>query len=755
MQRRFLAFAAMGAAALAAPRGATAQALGGGARTGSSQVTPLDRNQPVAFTADNFEYDRATGIVTATGHVEAWQNDHVLRADKVTFDRNTNVAAASGNVVVVEPDGQVLFSDYAELTQGMRTAVLKGMRTLLAENGKLAANGARRTDGKLNELTHAVYTTCNLCKTDPTKPPLWQLRAYTARQDIENKRIEYEDATLDMMGVPVAYLPYFSHADPSVRRASGFLVPSFGSVSHIGDFLTVPYYLVIDDQQDLTISPEITTESGEQLALDYRRRFNNGNLEANGAFAETNGKLGGYLFSKGTFSYDDTWRYGYNINRASSTDYLRDFDIQNYSSVLSSSAFVEGFGVGSYTKLDAIAYQGLATSINNSELPYVLPRYEYSFFSEPEWGGRFRFDTTDFNVIRQVGINTQRAGASVDYQKPFSGALGEQYKVTIHADMAAYNATDLNQQPTYGTRGSVETARAQPTIAAEMRWPFIRDGGVTGTQTIEPIVQLVAAPVSGAYLNRNIPNEDSLDFEFTDSNLFSINRFPGIDRVEGGLRANVGLHGGWTIGSTNIDALVGQSYRAENESKEFPLLSGLNNQVSDIVARTTITPTTWFDFTGRTRVDPHKGDIRFVDGVASAGVPELRFSAGYLYSATNPYYLYDQAFSFAAPVAGKVVVPQTGYQDGYPDSYFVPRDEVTLGATSEYGPYKFNGYVRKNLTLGKLDSIGAHGTYEDECFIFDVNLVRRYTSIDGDNGGTTVLFQITLKTVGQFGFHAS
>ncbi len=97
--------------------------------------TPMSRDQPVAFTADTFEYDRANGIVTASGHVEAWQNDHVLRADKVTFDRNTNVAAASGNVVLVQPDGQVLFADYAELTQGMREGVLKGMRALLAENG--------------------------------------------------------------------------------------------------------------------------------------------------------------------------------------------------------------------------------------------------------------------------------------------------------------------------------------------------------------------------------------------------------------------------------------------------------------------------------------------------------------------------------------------------------------------------------------------------------------------------------------------
>lgn len=736
--RSLMLAAALGASVAGLPRPVQAQlssVLGG-----NKQTTPLDRNQPVAFTADNFEYDRTAGLVTASGHVEAWQNDHVLRADKITFDRNTNVAAASGNVVMVEPDGQVLFADYAELTQGMREGVLKDMRALLAEGGKLAANGARRTDGKVNELTRAVYTTCNLCKTDPTKPPLWQLRAFSATQDLENHRIEYHDAIIDLYGVPVAYLPFLSHPDPSVRRASGFLVPSVGQSSHIGQFAATPYFWAIDPNQDLTLTPEVTTGSGEELAIEYRRRFNNGTLRVEAATAIDQGRPQGYIFAKGNFAYDDTWRYGFNINRASSTNYLRDFRVQNYSSVLSSSGFVEGFGVGAYTKLDAIAYQGLATSITQSKLPYVLPRYEYSFFSEEDpLGGRFRFDTTNFNVIREQGTNTQRAGASLDWQRPFSGALGEQYKVTVHADLAAYEATSLNQQPTYGPNGSATTVRAQPTVAAEMRWPFMRDGGSLGTQVVEPIVQVIAAPNAGSFLNRNIPNEDSLDFEFTDANLFALNRFPGIDRFEGGLRANVGLHASWIVGGTNIDTLVGQSYR-EHLDKSLPLLSGLDRHVSDVVARATITPASWFDLTGRTRVDPRNGFIRFGDVVASAGTPLFRPSAGYIYSSTNPYFLFDQSPGSLPPT-------------GYPASYFTPRNEVSLGASSQYGPYKLSAFARRDLTLGKIVALGGHATYEDECFIFDVNFYRRYTSINNDHGGTTILFQITLKTVGQFGFH--
>ena len=88
------------------------------------------------------EYDRENSLVIAEGHVEAWQDDHVLRADKVTFDRNTGVAAAKGNVVLLEPDGQVMFADYAELTQDMKNGVLRDMRAMLAAERQ--AGGQRR-----------------------------------------------------------------------------------------------------------------------------------------------------------------------------------------------------------------------------------------------------------------------------------------------------------------------------------------------------------------------------------------------------------------------------------------------------------------------------------------------------------------------------------------------------------------------------------------------------------------------------------
>ena len=90
----------------------------------------------------------------------------------------------------------------------------------------------------------------------------------------------------------------------------------------------------------------------------------------------------------------------------------------------------------------------------------------------------------------------------------------------------------------------------------------------------------------------------------------------------------------------------------------------------------------------------------------------------------------------------------------YPAAYFIPRDEVLLGAASQFGAYKLSGSVRRNLTTSKLDSVNMRATYEDECFIFQGLLYKRYTSLNGDNGATTVLLQITFKTIGQFGYRA-
>ncbi len=716
---------------------------------------PLNGQQPVTFQADSVSYDKAHGLITADGHVEAWQNDHILRADRVTFDRNTNVAAAYGHVVIVEPDGQVLFADYAELSQGMRNGVMTGMRAILDENAKLAANGARRTEGKLNIMTRGVYSPCDICREHPERAPTWQIRAFTLTQDLEHQRIEYRDAYLDFWGVPIMYLPYFSNSDPSVKRQSGLLIPSLGVTDqYLGSFIRIPYYLVIDGQSDVTFTTTFGTLQGPQEEILYNRDFNNGVLKLDGAVAHDEGTAAGYFFGHGLFDYNDTWRYGFDINLASSVAYMRDFQVPGYgANILPSDAFIEGFGVGSWAKLDIRTYQGLNSTINQSLLPYVLPRYQYSFVSQPDFlGGRWSFDTLDYNLLRDVGSNDQQFAGRLQWDRPVAGPLGTRWLFTAQAQGVVYSANFLDGQPNYQDNDVSHGAHGQAQVAVKLNWPFVRDAGKLGNQVIEPILQVIAAPQSGNSPHDNIPNEDSLDYEFTDATLFSLNRFGGYDRYDGGVRVNFALRGEWNfLGGQKLEGLIGASYEQHIDQSlygQFQPFNGFETgeRLSDIVARLAFVPNKWIDFAARTRVDHDNGDIRFIDAVTSFGQPILRMNFGYLYSANNPYFEYlDDVDNFRVPV---------NIPDGVEIiNYDTPRQEITAGASTHFGRWTVSANARRNLETGQMDSAGGDIKWENECLILDAYAARRFTSIAGDNGDTTILFTITLKTIGPIGIN--
>ncbi len=184
--------------------------------------------------ADQLVYDQVKGIATATGNVEASQAGRVLRAERLTYYERTDTVVASGNVALLEPTGEVLFADYVELTDAFKNGVIHDIRMLFSDDSRMAANAAVRNDGNRTIMNKAVYSPCDLCQKDPTRPPLWQIKATRVIHNQSAQRVDYYDAILEFYGVPVAYTPYFSHPDPTVDRKTGFLVPDYGSSSDLG-----------------------------------------------------------------------------------------------------------------------------------------------------------------------------------------------------------------------------------------------------------------------------------------------------------------------------------------------------------------------------------------------------------------------------------------------------------------------------------------------------------------------------------------
>ena len=713
---------------------------------GRAQTAPPSSAAPVTFLADTVSYDKSRNIVIAAGHVRAWQNGQTLYADKIVLNRNTDVVTAEGHVVLVQPSGESVYAESAVLTKGMKNAVMRDVAARLANNGRMIANGGRRYNGTIEKLTKIVYSACNLCKADPRAPPFWQIRAGSATRDLQHKRIEYANAVMEIHGIPVFYLPYMTQPDPSVKRQTGLLFPSLGTTSHLGFFAAVPYYIVLNRDSDLTLTPIVAVKNGPVLDAKYREAFNNGtlNLDVSGGRDSSRGRdsFGEAVFTSGTFDLNPDWRAGFNYNHASSPDYLNDFEFLPNAAYLSSNAYLEGFGQGSYARIETDTYQGLVTSIDQNTLPVVLPYGEYDFTSDPDGlGGRFSIHADAFNVLRNLGTDSRRAALVGGYRLPFNGPFGQIWRLRAELISAGYEAADLYEQPSYALRtNSAGTARAVPFAALMMRWPFLRSGRF-GSQILEPEVQFVSAPNIGISQNNRIPNEDSLDLEFSDANLFDLNRYPGIDRIEGGSRVDYAMHAAWYLPrGTLLDGIVGQSYRFHKDLDYLPG-SGLNDNISDIVARATLAPTPWFNLTYRTRLSHRSLGVRMIDTTASFGTSLLNFSGGYLYTSTNPYLLYTQPLQLGVPAS-------------FPAAYFVPRKEITANLGTSFAAWSFSAGTERNLQTGKFDTANFSVAWQNECTAISLIYNERFTSFNLDNGNTTVLLQITFKTLGNVGFNA-
>ena len=97
--------------------------------------------------------------------------------------------------------------------------------------GQRHAHGRALHRGRQRRL-HAL---CAPCADDPTSPPMWQVKAprrwFTTSTSTNST---FTDATFELDGMPVAYLPEFSTPDPTVKHRSGFLVADIGSSSLLG-----------------------------------------------------------------------------------------------------------------------------------------------------------------------------------------------------------------------------------------------------------------------------------------------------------------------------------------------------------------------------------------------------------------------------------------------------------------------------------------------------------------------------------------
>lgn len=738
------------------------------------------------------DYDYNNSRVSAVGNVQLYYNGTGVEADKIIYDQKTKRLHAEGNIRMTDVDGKITYANIMDLSDDYRDGFVDSLRVDTADATRMAATRADRSSGNYTVFENGVYTACAPCKDDPKKPPLWQVKGARIIHDQTDKMLYFENAQLEFFGVPMAYMPYFSTPDPTVKRKTGFLMPAYATGPY-GYGVETPFYWAIAPDYDATFSPRFTTKQGVLFQGEFRQRLLNGSYQIRaygidqldqGAFAGQPGdrQFRGGIDTRGQFALNDKWVWGWDGVLLSDYAFFSDYRLAQYRDPLNSflslpteaisQLYLTGVGNRSFFDLRTIYY--LSYSGNQSQVPVIHPVLDYSnVLNQNILGGEFGYKTNFTSLTRNTAAfdpittlaNTNslcttasadplarlpsqcllrgvpgtytRATAEAQWRRSFTDSAGEIWTpfASIRADAIDSSISNQPGVSNFLPVGDTQALRVMPTVGLEYRYPFI-NVQPWGTTTIEPIAQVIIRP-NESYAGK-LPNEDAQSMVFDASNLFSVDKFSGYDRVEGGGRANVGVQATTQFdrgGSVNV--LFGQSYQmfgmnsfAVADVTNTGVDSGLQNARSDYVARANYSPNRTYTFSVRARIDEPTLNINRFEAEGRASFD--RWSVSMMYGNYAP-----QA--------------ELGY---------LTRREGLLGSASVKvaANWVVTGSARWDLEANKVNQYIVGAGYVDDCFVLAANYVTSYnysTGITPPVLSHSFMMQIGLRTIGNSAATAS
>jgi LPS-assembly protein len=730
---------AMGMAALAAALAMSVSTVAL-AQTQPSLAAPSTPAEMVMLEADELINDEAAGTVTAEGDVQIRYAGRTMRADRLVYNLNSGGIHAIGNVEIVLEDGTTTYAQSVDADEAMNVGLATELRTRMGSGGTMVARAALRRGEGESELRNVIYTSCPICE-GGDRPPTWSLRARRAIQDRESRTISYQNTVLEIAGVPVLYLPYFGHPDPSVGRASGFLTPNVGRNNRLGAFYEQPYYWAISPSQDATFSVRAHETVNPLFGLQYRKRFWSGEMVIDTTFTEerlfdTDGeKLGeqrfrSSVFAQGLFAINNDWDWGFGVERAYDDFYLRRYDLQGegerrgpyigQETRLISQLFAIGQTDSSYTSIAFVGFQGLRDVDTSDLLPVILPFAETEHvMTDPLVGGQLRLQANTALLARDDNPatlatyegNNGRLSLSASWRKdtvfgpgmvlsPFAQARGD----VFHVETA---------QDEYET-----VTRGLGLAGAEVSWPFIRPGERFDV-IVEPVA--MAAWASEDADDPVIVNEDSLAFELDDSSLFRPNAAPNYDLWEPGGRVSLGMRATARARTgESASVLFGRRWRDE-QAPGFTNQNNLDGESSDWVGAVQADLGRRFGAEARVRLNDETLDLERIDLGVRGAIGRFSGNARY-FSVSETLSPTDPSEELSANVGVELA---RGWR-------------MQLGLTRD---------LDSDINLRQ----DIRAIYEDDCTFLEISYSRRDTQAGTIGADEGIRFRVGLRSLGVFG----
>jgi LPS-assembly protein len=682
-----------------------------------AQVTPSPDQSPTMLVADSVFVENEQRLV-ATGNVEAFHDGLRLTATRIVYDRSTDQLIIDGPIRIIDEQGTVITAEFAQMDEGLQNGLLAGARLVLDQQLQIASVEARRVDGRYTQLSRVAVTSCQVC--GARKVPLWQIRASRVVHDQEEQQLYFDNAQFLVMDVPVFYFPHLRLPDPTLKRARGFLIPTFRSSTLLGFGLKVPYFIPIGTHQDITLTPYLSPKT-RTLEVRYRRAFRYGDLTLTGAATSDTLKpdtARGYLFAEGNFTVARDYKLSFNLKSVSDDSYLNDYGVTG-ADRLESSVSLSRIKWDSFMKASVLNYQTLRDFESNDTQPRFIADYLLERRLFPSLGGELRFTAESHGHLRQSkrdtdgsdadtdvdGRDVARLNAEVSWRNRWTMIGGLRVGASSHVWLDHY----MTEQD---ATADAEVSRIVPGAAVELRYPMQRLGPRGGRSLLEPVIQF---GWTGGERLKN-PNDESTRVEFDEANLLSLSRYPAADRREHGGTLAAGLRwlhqapAGWSAALT-----VGKVWR-DTADADFSRSSGLVGTESDLLIAGRFSNAMGLTLSARGLLDSDDGASK---AEARAGWSTTRMDLGASY-----LLLVEDADENRT---------KTQSEWTFDGRYQVTRHWAT------------SGEARYDLADQRLDRVGLGLQYRNECIQVDVQATRNYASATNLEPSTDFDLTVALK----------
>src|SRR5690606_5766031 len=181
--------------------------------------------------------------------------------------------------------------------------------------------------------TNAHYSPCGLCIDKKGRRIGWKVNASRMIYDRERALVFLEGAGLEILGVPVAWVPWLVMPDPSQPRAQGFRTPQISYDEKYGVRLDVPFFVPVGEDIDLMLTPSLMTRQGLLMAAEWTHRTPIGSydIKASGVyqldpsaftFSEAQTDWRGAIQTTGKFTPVEDWTVGWSYTAFTDAAYL-------------------------------------------------------------------------------------------------------------------------------------------------------------------------------------------------------------------------------------------------------------------------------------------------------------------------------------------------------------------------------------------------------------------------------------------------